>query len=158
MRKLLLLLTVLTMVATFTVAASARTTTYSFTLRDTSGDAYCDGFTVYLYGSPKTLVDGYHWNDNCASAQTNVNGFKGGVAPAYQYSGSGAVLIVSDPLFGNGADGGSGLVWLFNAAYGTWIVYESGGGAGEYILNYGTFINGEVVKDVEKGTKPSIRR
>jgi len=155
MKKLLLVVTIMALVASFSVTASAAATLYNFTFRDTAGNPYCDGLVFYNYGAPKTLVDGYHWNDNCGGGQTNVNGFKGGVASNYQY-GVGATFIVSDPLFGNGSGGGTGLVWLVNPVYKTWTLWESGGGGGEFIANHGTFVNGTVAG--QKGSKPATQR
>jgi hypothetical protein len=155
MKKMLLVVTIMALVASFSVTASAATTLFHFTLRDTSGNAYCDGMFFYSYGTPKTLVDGYHYNDNCAGGQSNVNGFKAGVSSSYQY-GAGAAFIVSDPLFGNGSGGGTGLVWLVNPVYKTWTLWESGGGSGEFIGNHGTFVNGTVAG--QKGTKAATQR
>ncbi|MGB9198351.1 MAG: hypothetical protein WCB53_15625 [Terriglobales bacterium] len=123
--------------------ASASVTTYDFHFLTTGGSEYCDGILFYNYGSPKTLVDGYHWNTFCAGTNANVNGFKGSVAAKYQYASSGSVFLISDPDSGNGAGGGTGVMWLINPTYHTWNFYYSGGGAGEYVGNEGLFVNGE---------------
>jgi hypothetical protein len=146
MKKLLLVIAVLALVASFSVPASASATLYNFTFRDTSGNTYCEGLTVYNYGVPKTLVDGYHWNANCGGGTSYVNGFKAGVSSSYQYAGIGAVLIVSDPYLNP-----TGVVFLVNTVYKHWTLLESGGGAGETIVNYGTFVNGTMAD--KKGTK-----
>jgi hypothetical protein len=152
MKKLLLVITVLTFVATLSVPANAAATLYDFTFRDTAGNPYCDGLFVYNYGVPKTLVDGYHWNAfGCGTGSVNVNGFKGGVATAYQYSGVGSVLIISDPLLAS-----TGVTWLVNTTYKHWTVWESGGGAGEVVVNYGTFVN--FTKADHPGTKTALQR
>lgn len=161
MKKLSLAITMLALVAFFSLTASAATSTYSFHFRNTAGTPFCDGLTVYLYSSnpgvaPKSLVDGKHWATNCGSAYTNVNGFKAAVSSYYQYSGSGAVLIISDPALGNGALGGTGLTFLVNTTYQHWTLWESGGGAGESVVNYGTYVNGTTAD--QKGTKSSLQR
>jgi len=143
MKKLLLAVTIMALVASFGVTASASSTLYDFTFRDTSGSPYCDGLYFYNYNSypyPKALVDGFHWNTFC-SGTSYVNGFKAGVSYGYQYSGTGAVFVISDPDLGNGSGGGTGIVWLVNPVYKHWILWYSGGGAGEYVVNYGTFVN-----------------
>jgi len=148
MKKMLL---VLALVAVFSLSASAKTSVYSFTFRDTAGNAYCDGLTLYLYGTPKTLVDGTHNNDNCAGAFTGVNGFKGSVSYLYQYNGTGAVLMVSDPILAS-----TGVMWLVNTTYSNWTAWESGAGAGEFVVTYGTFVNGTAAD--KKGTKAALGR
>jgi hypothetical protein len=161
-----MMLATLALVMLFSLASTpafAAATLYDFTFRNTVGTAYCDGLFVYLYkgSSPfgtggKTLVDGFHWNDNCGGGQTNVNGFKAGIAAPYQYNGIGANLIISDPLLGDGLGGGTGIVWLVNPVYGTWTLWESGGGAGEFVLNYGTFVN--LTHADKKGSVPATKR
>jgi hypothetical protein len=160
MKRILFLLVVAAMCAAFVPTASA--TTYNFTLRDTSGNAYCDGLYLVLYSSspgvtPKTLVDGYHWNDNCSGAYASANGFKAGVSSYYQYSGTGAVLIVSDPGYG-GSGGGYGYntLWLVNTTAHHWTGYFGQNGGGEYVFNYGTWINGAVAQS--GGTKTAGKR
>ena len=133
------LMAVLSMAA---LPASASVTTYDFHFLTTGGTEYCDGIFFYNYGSPKTLVDGFHWNTFCAGTNANVNGFKAGVASVYQYAGIGQVFLVSDPDSGNGAGGGTGVMWLINPKYHTWNFYYSGGGAGEFVGNEGLFSNG----------------
>jgi hypothetical protein len=141
------------------VPVSASTTTYDFHFLSTSGSEYCDGILFYNYGSPKTLVDGYHWNTFCAGTNANVNGFKASVAAKYQYASSGAVFLVTDPDSGNGAGGGTGVMWLFNPTYRTWSFYYSGGGAGEFVGNEGVFVNGETpMKHSGNSTKSSQSR
>jgi hypothetical protein len=133
----------LTAVMSFTaLPASASITTYDFHFLTTGGSEYCDGMFFYNYGSPKTLVDGYHWNTFCGGTNANVNGFKAAVAAKYQYAATGATFLVSDPDSGNGAGGGTGVMWLINPTYGTWNFYYSGGGAGEFVGNEGLFVNG----------------
>lgn len=57
----------------------------------------------YNYGNPQTLVDGTHFDIYCFQQEqnediySNGNGLKAPAASAYQYAGSGSVLIVSDP-------------------------------------------------------------
>ena len=163
MKKMMLATLALVMLfGVVSTPAFAASTLYDFTLRNTSGTAFCDGMVLYLYkgtefgtGS-KTLVDGYHWLTDCSSTSSAVNGFKAAIAPQYQYGGIGANLIVSDPEFGNGALGGQGQVWLFNPAYGTWTGYFSGGGSGEYVFNYGTWVN--FTHADKKGTKAASKR
>ena len=154
MKKLLLVVTVLTLVASFSVPASAKTSVYAFTFRDTSGNPYCEGLTLALYSpggvEPKALVDGYHFNANCGGTTVNVNGFKAGVSTYYQYSGTGAVLVVSDPFLG------TGVTFLVNTAVSRWTGWESGGGAGEFVFNYGTYVNGTMAD--KRGTKPVTER
>ncbi len=150
MKKLVLLLTLVAMLSP--LAANAKTILYDFTFRNTSGTAYCDGFYVYLYGTPKTLVDGYHWSYDCAGSDAYVNGFKASVSANYQYSATGATLIVSDPAFGVT----NGSVYLVNPLYNTWTLWRSGGGSGEYVFNYGTFVN--FTHADKKGTKSSGAR
>ncbi|MGA3087719.1 MAG: hypothetical protein ABSD75_03850 [Terriglobales bacterium] len=139
--------------------ASASSTTYDFHFLSTGGGEYCDGIFFYNYGSPKTLVDGYHWNTFCAGTNANVNGFKASVAANYQYAATGAAFLISDPDSGNGAGGGTGVMWLINPTYHTWNFYYSGGGAGEYVGNEGIFVNGEaLVTHGSKSTKSAQSR
>ena len=138
--------------------ASASSTFYDFHFLDTGGNEYCDGILFYNYGSPKTLVDGYHWNTFCAGTNATVNGFKASVSAKYQYRASGATFLISDPDSGNGG-GGTGVMWLINPTYGTWNFYYSGGGAGEFVGNEGLFVNGLTpVKHDSKSTKSSQSR
>ena len=163
MKRILFLLVVAAMCAAFVPTASA--TLYNFTLRDTSGNAYCDGLYLVLYSpnpgvTPKSEVDGYHWNDNCAGAYAAANGFKAGVYSGYQYSGTGAVLIVSDPGYSSNAGytGGYGYntLWLVNTTARHWTGYFGTYGGGQYIFNYGTWINGAVSQS--GGTKTAGKR
>lgn len=150
----------LTAVMSFTaLPASASTTTYDFHFLTTGGNEYCDGILFYNYGSPKVLVDGYHWNTFCSGANANVNGFKAGVPAKFQYAATGAVFLISDPDSGNGLGGGTGVMWLINPAYGTWNFYYSGGGAGEFVGNEGLFVNGLApIKHNSKSTKSTQSR
>jgi len=134
--------------------ASASSTTYDFHFLTTSGSEYCDGMFFYNYGSPKTLVDGYHWNTFCSGANVDVNGFKGSVAAKYQYAATGATFLISDP-----DSAPTGVMWLINPTYGTWNYYYSGGGAGEYVGNEGLFVNGEaLIEHNSKSTKSTQSR
>ena len=151
MKKILILLSLMMACC---VAVNAAATSYQFTFRDTGGNPYCDGMYLALYkgAGSKTLVDGYHFNTFCQGTYTGVNGFKAGVHAAYQYNAAGATMIVSDPV---GGGTGMGVVWLVNPTYRTWVVYFSGFGAGEYVGNYGTWINGARAEG--KGNKPAIQ-
>lgn len=156
MKKLIF---VLLMVAICSLAVSAKNSYYNFTFRDPNGGTYCDGMYLMLYTpspgvTPKTLVDGYHWNSDCGGSYANVNGFKAGVSPYYQYNALGAPMIVGSPVGGNGSAGGTQLIYLVNITYHTWCLWVSGGGAGQYVYNYGTWING---KAPVQGTKPSYK-
>jgi hypothetical protein len=164
MKKLLL---VLGLVAMFSLTASAKktpTTTYNFQFLTVNGDPYCDGMFLKNYGNPQTLVDGYHTDPTCViengfNVFLAVNGFLAPVDPKYQYGGSGNVMIVSDttleasgecfsPFAGHNTDGGftceaaSGIypatVYLINPTTNTWTLWVSGGGTGEYVVNWGT--------------------
>jgi hypothetical protein len=151
-----MMLATLALVMLFSVASTpafAAATLYNFTFRDTSGNAYCDGMFVYLYkgAGSKTLVDGQHINGGTCAGTTYVNGFKAGIAPLYQYNGLGANLIIADTTIP-----GVSLMYLVNPVYSTWTLWESGGGGGEFIVNYGTFVNGTTA--VKKGSKGSALR
>jgi hypothetical protein len=162
MKRLTLAAIVFTLAAVVSLApvrANASTTTYDFHFLTTSGSEYCDGILFYNYGSPKILVDGYHWNTFCAGTNADVNGFKASVAGKYQYAASGATFLISDPDSGDGAGGGVGVMWLINPTYGTWNFYYSGGGAGEFVGNEGLFVNGQVpVKHTGSSAKSSQSR
>ena len=102
MKKLLF---VMSLVAVFSLAASAKTpsTTYNFYFLTANGDPYCDGMVLKNYGNRQTLVDGFHFDVFCflelgiADISVPVNGFLAPVASNYQYSGSGNVMVVGDP-------------------------------------------------------------
>ena len=102
MKKLLF---VMSLVAVFSLAASAKTpsTTYNFYFLTANGDPYCDGMVLKNYGNPQTLVDGFHFDVFCflelgiADISVPVNGFLAPVASNYQYSGSGNVMVVGVP-------------------------------------------------------------
>ena len=155
MKKMLFVLLAVAICASFVSTASA--TTYNFTLRDVNGNAYCDGYylvqyKIYSY-APKSGVDGYHWNNDCAGDFSGVNGFKAGVSTYYQYNATGAALVVGDPWLGEYLNGYNTMT-LVNPVYHTWIYWLSNYGSGEYILNYGTWINGAT----PTGTKSSRKR
>jgi len=166
MKKLLL---VMSIVALFSLAANAKTpsTTYNFYFLTANGDPYCDGMVVKNYGNPQTLVDGFHFDVFCflelgmEDISVPVNGFSAPVASNYQFGGSGNVMIVGDPTVALGeceenlfepAHGTSDFncpflsflatVYLINPTTNTWTLWVSGGGSGEYVVNWGTFIPG----------------
>lgn len=64
-----LALALTTVMSLAALPASASSTTYDFHFLTTSGSEYCDGMFFYNYGSPKTLVDGYHWNTFCSGGK-----------------------------------------------------------------------------------------
>src|SRR5438477_2186731 len=94
MKKLSL---VLALMMFCSLAASAADTFYNFTLRDTSGNAYCNIMYLRLYTPgapvPKALVAGYYYNPNCDGTLAPASGFKHAQSAYLQY-GSGAVLDV----------------------------------------------------------------
>jgi hypothetical protein len=148
MKKMLVLLCVVMMSC---MLASAANTYYSFTFQDHSGFYFCDGMSLVLYHSgsgPKTLVDG---TQTGCYAGYNTNGFKAGVSPYYQFSAIGATM-----LLGTATNSPSSLIYQVNATYHTWLNWESGGGAGEFVVNYGYWTNG--VAPQGKGTNASGRR
>jgi hypothetical protein len=146
----------LLLMAMVAVPAHAKKTLYNFTFLDPNGNAYCDGFKVFLYGSPQSLVDGYLFNAQCQGANPWVNGFKAGIPAVYQYNATGATLVISDPEFGDGAAGGVGTMWLVNPTYQTWVVYQSQGGQGEFVQNFGTWVNGRM--ESRKASKSALQR
>jgi hypothetical protein len=147
MKKMLLL--TICMVLCLGTLAAAKTTEYNFTFQDSVGNYFCDGMVLFVYGVPKTLVDGYQ--DGCYSG-FNTNGFKSAVSSAYQYDGTGAVLIL-----GTATNNPSSLIYLLNPVYKTWANYQSGGGSGEFVVNYGIWSTAPGAKH-EGGTKASGQR
>jgi len=145
MKKMLVLLCVVMMSCAL---ASAKTTFYGFTFQDHSGFYYCDGMGLYLYGSPKALVDGYQ--TGCYSGY-NTNGFKAAIPSAYQFAATGATMIL-----GTATNNPNSLIYLVNPTYHTWVNWESGGGSGEFVVNYGYWTNG--VSPQQKGAKASAQR
>lgn len=148
---------VLSMLMVCSLAASAASTTYAFTFRDTAGNPYCDGMVLVLSkgAGPKTLVDGYHFNSDCAGNAMGVNGFKAGVAAAYQYNALGATMIVGDPVWQFVIGNQTNLTFQVNSTYHTWIIWASNFASGEYVVNFGTWVNG--TRADSRGTKPSTK-
>ena len=142
------------LILSFAATANAATV-YAFTFHDTAGNPYCDGLVVQLYGKPKALVGGYHFNYDCAGSNSSVGGFKHGLPAAYQYAASGATLDVTDPAFGLEGFNRSEQ-WLVNATFHTWILWSGSDFATNSIVNFGTWING--VKADVKGAKPASQR
>ena len=139
----------------FAATASAAPTTYAFTFHDTAGNPYCDGLIVQLYGTPKAVVGGYHFNYNCAGSYSSVGGFKHGLPAVYQYAATGATLDISDPAFALGGSNRSEQ-YLVNTTYHTWILWSGSDFATNSVVNYGTWVNG--VKADVKSAKPSSQR
>jgi hypothetical protein len=133
--------------------ASAKPTYYAFTFQNHDGSFFCDGMSLVLYTpdpgvTPKTLVDGIQTG---CYAGYNTNGFSASVSPFYQFSAKGATM-----LLGTATNSPSSLIYQVNAVYHTWVNYESGGGSGEFVVNYGYWTNGVVAQ--QKGTKSSGQR
>jgi len=157
MKKLLL---VVCLVLAFALSSYAADTNYAFYFRDTAGNAYCDGMSLRLYtpspGSvPKAIVGGYHFYYDCVN-YASVGGFKHALNYAYQYAASGAVLDVVSPAYGlQGLNQSE--QYLINPKYHTWILYTGNDFYGNYVFNYGTWINnaGPIVKN--GATKSSSR-
>jgi hypothetical protein len=144
-KKMLVLLCVVMMSC---LLASAKNTYYNFTFQRYDGLYFCDGMSLVLYGVPKTLVDGVQTG---CDAGFNTNGFKASVSAFYQFSATGATMVMS-----TSNDSPNGLIYLVNPKYGTWINYKSGAGAGEFVVNYGYWANG--VAPEQKGAKSSSQR
>lgn len=150
MKKMLFLLVVVAMCAAFVPTASAKNSYYNFTFYHADGiTPFCDGMSLVLYGVPKTLVDGVQ--TGCYSGY-NTNGFKAAVSPYYQFSATGATM-----LLGTATNYPYSLIYLVNPTYHTWLNWESGAGAGEFVINYGYWTNG-VDAAQQKGTKASGSR
>jgi hypothetical protein len=153
MKKMLI---ALCLVAASTVFAFGAPTYYSFTFQDHSGSYFCDGMNLVWYayakGYPKTLVDG---NQTGCYSGFNTNGFKAAISPDYQFDSTGAVFIL-----GTATNNPSSLQYLLNPTYETWLNWESGGGAGEFVINYGFWSAAGVDKTPQavKGTKASGKR
>ena len=179
--KRLLLIVGLVVFFSLTVSAKTKRITYNFYFLTVNGDPFCDGMFLVNYGTPQTLVDGYHFNVLCEDITQPVNGFVAPVDSKYQYAGSGNVMIVADQsaeYYGCGdsppeghftggdaicppSDGGSDSyptdVYLINPTTHTWTLWLSGGGAGEFVANYGTFdpLVGPQVKAAPSQLSPS---
>jgi hypothetical protein len=147
--KRILLLTAC-VVLCFGSLAAAKTTEYNFTFQNSAGDYFCDGMVLYVYGTPKTLVDGYQ--DGCYDGY-NTNGFKSALSADWQFDATGATLIL-----GTSTNEPSSLIYLLNPVYRTWVNWESGGGSGEFVLNYGYWDTTPGAKPHAGGTKASGAR
>jgi hypothetical protein len=150
MRKMLL---ATALVLCFGAFAAAKSTTYTYTFGTTGGSAFCDGVTLVLSGTPKTVVGGTHTNYNCGGANSNVGGFKAAVASVYQYAATGATLLVSDPLYGLGGHNESALYHV-NTTYQTWVL-DADDGSGLFVVSYGVLLTGEDAPAKGAGTKSS---
>jgi len=147
MKKMLVLLC---MVIMSSMLASASNTYYNFTFQNHDGSFFCDGMSIVNYGVPKQLVDGVQ--TGCYSG-FNTQGFKAGVSSAYQFSATGGVFIM-----GTATNNPSSLEYLLNPVYHTWLNWQSGGGSGEFVVNYGYWHNGVDAGTQQKGTKSSAQR
>src|SRR5437667_4646249 len=140
MKKLSL---VLALMMFCSLAASAADTFYNFTLRDTSGNAYCNIMYLRLYTPgapvPKALVAGYYYNPNCDGTLAPASGFKHAQSAYLQY-GSGAVLDASTPAYFKYTSTNTQV--LVNPAARKWALYQSSDFANNFLINYGTFVNG----------------
>jgi hypothetical protein len=162
MKRMFLVLSLV--LASALTSFAAKPTNYGFYLRDTAGNAYCDGFQLQLYspgaGIPKAVVGGYHFDYDCVGSIASVGGFLHGISPKFQYAALGNVLDVSDPTLALTGSNAS-LSWLINTKYSTWIVYSGNDFFGNYVINYGTFVNGSVKQGsapAKNGaTKPAYR-
>jgi hypothetical protein len=143
MKKLSLVLTLL-MISS--IAASAKDTYYSFTLRDTGGSAYCNIMYLRLYTPgapvPKAVVAGYYYNPECDGTAVPASGFKHAQSPKLQY-GTGPVLDASTPAYYKYT--GVNTQVLVNPK-GTWAMFQSSDYTNNYLINYGTFVQGEVMQ------------
>jgi len=148
------MLVVFCAIVALSLAANAKATVYAFTFHDTVGNPYCDGLVIQLYGAPKAVVGGYHFNYDCVNT-SSVAGFKHGLPAAYQYASSGAVLDVTDPAFGLEGSNRSEQ-WLVNTTYHTWILWSGSDFATNSVVNFGTWINGQ--QSEKKGTRPASQR
>jgi hypothetical protein len=158
MKKMVL---VISMLMLFSLAASAADTVYNFTLRDTSGNPYCNVVYVRLYkpaaGFPKAVVGGWYYNPGCNGTYAPAGGFKHGISPLFQYSASGPVLDFTTPGYWNSSTL-TGFSWelLINPVYHTWAGYQAGDYYGNYLINYGTWVNGTGPE--QAGTKDATAR
>jgi len=154
MKKALLLLSI---VMVFSLAASAKDSTYEFTLRDTGGNAFCNVAFVrnYTPGAPvpKVLVGGWYYNALCDGLYYPGGGFKFGVSSYLQY-GNGAVLALNSPAYFSYETVAFQL--LVNTKYHTWTIYWDNDYYGNYLVNYGTWINGS--SPVVKGAPDAAKR
>ncbi len=155
MKKIILVLLVLTICG----LAFGKDSIYSFTLRDTSGNAYCNiayvrNYTTSPGVTPKTLVGGWYYNAQCDGKYYPGGGFKFAVSPYYQY-GSGAVLALNSPAYFTYTGYGAWQL-LVNVTYKTWTAYWSTDYYGNYLVNYGTWINGSAPE--VKGAKDAAQR
>ena len=156
MKKSLLALCV---ILVFAVSGFAADTQYAFYFRTTGGTAYCDGMYLRVYtpgsGVPKAVVGGYHFYYDCTN-YSSVGGFKHGINAAFQYAASGAVLDVADPAFGlEGVNRSE--QWLINPKYHTWVLYSGNDYYGNYVVNYGTWINNAGPISKNGATRPASR-
>ncbi|MBI3644464.1 MAG: hypothetical protein HY233_00625 [Acidobacteriales bacterium] len=154
MKKMLFVLSLLMVCS---VAASA--TDYAFTLRDTNGNPYCNVAYVHWYSSnpgvtPKALVGGWYYNAMCDGNFYPGGGFKFAVSSYYQY-GSGAVLALNSPAYY--AYTGNAFQLLVNKNYHTWTIYWDTDMYGNYLVNYGTWINGASA-DAKGSTRDAAQR
>jgi len=137
------MLIVLAVVMFCTLAASAKDTLYEFTLRDTGGGAYCNIAFVrnYTPGAPvpKALVGGWYYNALCDGNYYPGGGFKFAVSPYIQY-GTGAVLALNSPAYFTYEYVAFQL--LVNPTAHTWTIYWDNDNYGNYLVNYGTWVNG----------------
>jgi hypothetical protein len=146
MKKLSL---VLALMVVCSLAASAKDTYYDFTLRDTSGNPYCNIVYLRLYTPgapvPKAVVAGYYYSPACDGTVVPASGFKHGQSAYLQY-GSGAVLDASTPAYYKYT--GVNTQVLVNPK-GTWAIYQSSDYTNNYLINYGTFVNGTARQHAE---------
>lgn len=144
MKKMLLVVCCVLIVS---LAASAADTVYNFTLRDTAGNPYCNVVYARLYkpaaGFPKAVVGGWYYNPNCNTTYAPAGGFKHGISALFQYAATGSVLDISTPAYWNSSNL-TGFNWelLINPVYHTWAGYQANDYFGNYLINYGTWVNG----------------
>lgn len=159
MKKLSLVLALLVVCS---VAATAASTTYSFTLRDTSGNPYCNAAFVHWYspgaGIPKVFVGGYYYSAECDGNFYTAGGFKVALPTTVQYAGSTTpVLPLNSPAYWSYT--GNAFQLLVNPTYHTWTIYWDTDFYGNYLVNYGTWVNGTAAQaKAQVGTKDSTKR
>ena len=140
MKKTLLVFSLLML---FSMAASAADSFYNFTLRDNSGNPYCNIAYMRLYtpGSPvpKVVVAGYYYNANCDGNVYPGSGFKHALSPNLQSGFLGAVLDLGTPAYFNYT--GTNTQLLVNTAHHTWTLYQSSDFNTNHLVNAGTWVN-----------------
>lgn len=135
---------VLTLMMLSSLAASASDSIYNFTLRDNSGNPFCNIAFLRLYspgaGIPKAVVAGYYFSAQCDNNLYPGSGFKHGLSPKFQGNFTGAVLDLSTPAYFNYT--GANTQLLVNTAAKRWTLYQSSDFNTNNLINSGTYVNG----------------